>query len=96
MELLERIERLEKAVFSNVDVEYDRYVAFSTDNVKILTQGGFKRVNGMKDCTIKLFHSPSDLKEYFANHKTYYKVKYNIKRVRISYQFLNEVEQNES
>ena len=94
-EILERLEHLEQAVFTNVDAEYIRYVALSPDNVKILTQGGFKRINAMKDGTIKLFHSPNDLKLYFENHNMYRKLKYKIMRVRVSYQFISEVEVEE-
>ena len=93
--ILERLEHLEQAVFANVDAECIRYVALSPDNVKILTQGGFKKINAMKDGTIKLFHSPNDLRQYFENHNMYRKLKYKIMRVRVSYQFINEVEVEE-
>lgn len=91
MDLLERIERLENAVFKNTDIDYYRYVIMTPDNQKILTHNSFKRIKTLNDGTIKLFHSSTDAKDFLKSHATLRRVEVVIKRVRVSYQFINEV-----
>lgn len=73
-------------------MEFKRYVVYNIDETKILTQCGFKYVDKLNLCNIKLFNTPTIIKAYFENHKTYRKLKYVVKKVIVNY----EVEQNES
>lgn len=68
-----------------------RYIVVSADEKRVLTQKGFKTAKGMKDNTYKLFISASIAREYLENHYVYKKIKVKIKRVKITYEFLNDV-----
>lgn len=91
-DILERIARLEQAVFCNIDKECIRYIAFTDNNTRVLVNNGFKKVDELGDNTIRLFRCPSDIKEYVKNHSVYHRYKISIKKVRVTYEFLEEVE----
>ena len=68
-----------------------RYVVLSADNKRILTNTGFKSPDNIKDSTFKLFTSTSQAREYVSNHSVYHRLKTKIVRVKIVYEFLNDV-----
>ena len=68
-----------------------RYVVLSADNKRILTNTGFKSSNNIKDSTFKLFTTTSSAREYVSNHSVYHRIKTKIVRVKIVYEFLNDV-----
>ena len=65
-----------------------RYIAFTKDEKKVLSCNGFKNVEKMSNYNIKLFNTPSSVKDYFESHRLYSKCEIKIKRIKVTYEFL--------
>jgi hypothetical protein len=87
LEELLKINQLQKE-FHKVVI---RYAVFSSDNVKVLSYNGFKPTNDTGFYNIKLFGTISDAKKELENSKNFKNLKTSIKRLRITYELLEEV-----
>jgi hypothetical protein len=91
-DILERIAKLEQAVFCNIDKVCIRYIVFTDNNTRVLASNGFKKLNELGDNTIKLFQHTGNIKDYIENHSVYRRYKIKVKKVKVTYEFLEEVE----
>ena len=94
-ELEARIEALERLFSGEEDVNGNeffrtsiKYIVFTKDEKRVLSYSGFKNVEPMNDYNIRLFKSPSDIKDYIENHRLYRRCEIKIKRIKVTYELI--------
>ena len=63
-----------------------KYIAVAND--RVLCDGGWKLIDKLAECQIKLFPTPSHLKNFFEVSKWYQNCEYEIKKVKVRIEVL--------
>ena len=60
-----------------------KYIAVSKSNDRVLCDGGWKLIDKLAERQIKLFPTPSHLKNFFEVSKWYQNCEYEVKKVKV-------------
>ena len=99
-ELEKRIEKLENLLAdnessNNLNTSVIRYMILSADETKVLSYAGFKSIEKSEHTTTRLFKYPSEAMKYLNRSNTYKNMKTKIKRVLITYDFMDGSDDDE-
>lgn len=67
-------------------LETTKYIVYTDEGKRILTSKGFRRLEKLNNSTIRLFNTVCDAKYFLNKHVTYYKLKVDFKKVKVSYE----------
>ncbi len=65
-----------------------KYIAVTKH--RVLCAGGWKLKSNVENCQIKLFKAPCMIEQYFQNTANYIRPKYEIKKVRVRIEVLDD------
>ena len=66
--------------------ESEKYIVFADNGNRILTRKGFRKINKINGCTIRLFNTATECKYFIENHVTYYRLDVEIRKVNVTYE----------